>query len=294
MIFRKPQKKVEIPVLHIGGGNIECVNNFNFLGIVLNHHLNWHSHTTKIANKICKIIGILNKLKHILPQQILSTIYTSLLVVTPHLNFGILLLGDEATRIYKLQKKAIRTISKSKYNAHTEPIFKKLKFLKLNHIFKLQQLKFYYKLIKGDLPKYFQHFSYIHNFEIHHHYTRETTSIFIPRVNHAYAQKHIRHNLIQTINNTPNNIIDKIHTHSLRGFLNYIKVFILVTTKITVMFQIVIYMGHFHKKGQITVKTWRSFFNPVATRYLCISIDICIPCVMCYTKIINAYHLYYY
>ena len=42
MIFRKPQKKVEIPVLHIGGENIDCVNNFNFLGIVLNHHLNWH------------------------------------------------------------------------------------------------------------------------------------------------------------------------------------------------------------------------------------------------------------
>ena len=177
MIFRKPQKKVEIHVLHIGGENIDCVNNFNCLGIVLNHHLNWHSHTTKIANKICKIIGILNKLKHILPQQILSTIYTSL--ITPHLNYGILLWGHEATRIYKLQKKAIRTISKSKYNAHTEPIFKKLQFLKLNDIFKLQQLKFYYKLIKGDLPKYCQHFSYIHNFEIHHHYTRETSRIYM-------------------------------------------------------------------------------------------------------------------
>ena len=47
MIFRKPQKKVEIPVLHIGGENIDCVNNFNFLGIVLNQHLNWHSHTTR-------------------------------------------------------------------------------------------------------------------------------------------------------------------------------------------------------------------------------------------------------
>ena len=133
-----------------------------------------------------------------------------------------LLWGHEATRIYKLQKKAIRTISMSKYNAHTEPIFKKLQFLKLNDIFKLQQLKFYYKLIKGDLPKYFQHFSYIHNFEIHHHYTRKTSSIFIPRVNHAYAQKDIRHNLIQTINNTPNIISLIKHIHSLRGFLNYI------------------------------------------------------------------------
>ena len=34
----------------------------------------------------------------------------------------------------------------------------------------------------------------------------------------------IRHNLIQTINNTPNIIIDKMHTHNLRGFLNNIKV----------------------------------------------------------------------
>ena len=123
MIFHKPQKKVEIPMLHIGGGNIDYVNNFNSLGIVLNHHLNWHSHTTKIANKIWHIIGILNKLKHILPQHILSTIYTSL--ITPHLNYGILLWGHEATRIYKLQKKAIRTISMSEYRGliHTQSQF---------------------------------------------------------------------------------------------------------------------------------------------------------------------------
>ena len=47
----------------------------------------------------------------------------------------------------------------------------------------------------------------------------------------------IRHNLIQTINNTPNNIIDKIHTHSLRGFLNYIKVFIFGNYEDHFMFQ---------------------------------------------------------
>ena len=66
-------------MLHIGGENIDCVNNFNIVGIVVNHHLNCHSHTTNIVNKICKIIGILNKLRHILPQHILPTIYTSLI-----------------------------------------------------------------------------------------------------------------------------------------------------------------------------------------------------------------------
>ena len=173
----------------------------------------------------------------------LSTIYTSR--IKPHLNYGILLWGHEATRIYKLQKKAIRTISMSKHTAHTEPIFKKLQFLNLNDIFKLQQLKLFYYKLKSDLPKYFQHFSYIHNFDIHHHYTRETSSIFIPRVNHAYAQKHIRHNLIQTINITPKIIIDKIHKCSLRGFLNYIKVFIFFN-----------YEDHCHVSNCYICKPW--------------------------------------
>ena len=54
MIFRKPQKKVEIPVLHIGGENIDCVNNFNFLGIVLNQHLTGIVILLKLPTKYVK------------------------------------------------------------------------------------------------------------------------------------------------------------------------------------------------------------------------------------------------
>ena len=54
-------------------------------------------------------------------------------------------------------------------------------------------------------------------------------------------KKHIRHNLIQTINNTPNNIIDKIHVLYIVCAVSSItlKYLFLVITKITVMFQIV-------------------------------------------------------
>ena len=83
-------------MLHIGGENIDCASNFICLGIVLNHQLNWEGHTTNIANKICKIIGILNKLRNIfLPQHIISTIHT--FIIKPHLNYGILLWGHKAT-----------------------------------------------------------------------------------------------------------------------------------------------------------------------------------------------------
>ncbi len=36
-------------------------------------------------------------------------------------------------------------MSHSKYNAHTEPIFKEFKLLKLEDILKLQEIKLYYK-----------------------------------------------------------------------------------------------------------------------------------------------------
>ena len=61
MIFHMPQKKVEKPVLLVNGTVIEYVNNFNFLGIKLNNHLNWDSHIYKVAHKISRTTGILNK-----------------------------------------------------------------------------------------------------------------------------------------------------------------------------------------------------------------------------------------
>ena len=63
-IFHMPQKKVEKPGLQINGTIIEYVNTFNFLGITINNHLNSDSHINKVANKVSKIAGILNKLKH--------------------------------------------------------------------------------------------------------------------------------------------------------------------------------------------------------------------------------------
>ena len=63
----------------------------------------------------------------------------------PHLNYGITLWGFKCERILKLQKN--RILSASKYNAHTEPLFKNLIFLKIEHILKLHELKLYYKFI---------------------------------------------------------------------------------------------------------------------------------------------------
>ncbi len=124
--------------------DIDRVKDFNFLGLVVNENLNWKSHTETVSNSMSKTIGILNmlnRLKHFVPLDIKTTLYNSLIL--SHINYCLLISGYECSLIFKLQKNSIRIVSISKYNAHTEPIFKKLKLLKRENILKLQDFFFF-------------------------------------------------------------------------------------------------------------------------------------------------------
>ena len=170
MLFYQPKKRLEIPKIEINNEKIECVEQFDFLGLILHKHLIWKSHVTKVANKISKTIGIVNKLKYQLPQTTLLTIYNSLIL--PHLNYCLLAWGHDSKRIHKLQKKAIRIIDKSHFFSHTDPIFKKLNVLKIYDLHYVQQLKFYFKYTNNCLPVYFQNFTFQTGLETHNYNTR--------------------------------------------------------------------------------------------------------------------------
>ena len=102
MIFRKPQKQIKLPIVKINGIQNECVDNFNFLGVIIDKNLTRKNHLNKVSNKIVRIIGIMNKLKFTLPQNILINIYNSLII--PHINYCILLWGSESNRVLNYKK----------------------------------------------------------------------------------------------------------------------------------------------------------------------------------------------
>ncbi len=206
---------------HIENTNVDGVYEFNFLGLTINENLNWKSHIDKIANKISKSMGILNKLKHCLPLNAKVLIYNS--VILSHVNFCILTWGYQYDRILKLQKRIVRIINLSKYNAHTEKIFKTIKLLKVNDILKLKELKLYYKYKNKKLPNYLQNLPFKDNISTHFHTTRIQHKNHIFRPKHEYAKKCIRYDIPNLVNNTPHNIIEKIYTHGLQGFSRYVK-----------------------------------------------------------------------
>ena len=88
-----------------------------------------------------------------------------------------------------LQKRAIRIITNSAYNSHTDPKFKKQGILKLNDLFEYQSILFMYDYMSGNLPR-----SFVGTFPLNQdlqqaHTTRQSDLLYIPRCSSKYAKK---------------------------------------------------------------------------------------------------------
>ena len=63
MLFHMPQKVVPCITFSLNGLEIEHVYNFNFLGLIINCHLDWKPHLISNGIKVARVIGLLRKLK---------------------------------------------------------------------------------------------------------------------------------------------------------------------------------------------------------------------------------------
>ena len=227
MMFHHPQRKIEhlVPALELNSEPLERVSEFNFLGLTLDEHISWKPHVQKIANKISRTIGILRRLKNILPTPVLLTLYNTLIL--PHFHYGLLNWGFSMGRLQLLQKRSVRVISSSKYNAHTDPPFKKLRLIKLADLFTLNVLKMYYKFKHACLPSHvenmFEEFS-----RNHEHETRQSLILEEPMVNTASGENCLRYILPRIINKTNPTIIKIIDSHSFEGFVRYLKNYMII------------------------------------------------------------------
>ena len=92
-----------------------------FLGVHIDQHLKWKTHTEEINKKNTKSIGILIRISYLLPSHILTNLYYTLIYL--YLTYGsIIWTSAYNTHLNKLklaQKKAVRIITKSPTNTHT-------------------------------------------------------------------------------------------------------------------------------------------------------------------------------
>ena len=182
---------------------------FNFLGLTINEYLDWSCLCNKIAFKISRTLGIINRLKHELPTIILKLMYDALIMSL--FQYSITSWGYSCYRLFKLQKRVIRIVTLSKYNAHTDPLFKLNQLLKIEYTFEIQCLKFYYKYRKAILLKYLIDM-FTENRDVHNHNTRQTSHLHHGVTRTVSARNRVRYSLPVLIDKTPNDVLQRV-TH---------------------------------------------------------------------------------
>ena len=242
MVFHS-SRAVPIQNLHlqIEGTEIEQVSSFSFLGLILNETLSWEDHLQAMATKAARSIGVMSKLKYCLPQNIMLNLYHTL--VMSRLNYQLLNWGSHLSwdneRMTKLQKRAVRNITRAPYLAHTEPIFSSLKLPKLEHVYEIIKLRFYFKYSNGNLPSYFQMIPMSRGTDYHSYPTSSRSSIRAPDdFNKPFVERRLQYLIFDLVNHSiPRYVTDKVTTHSYQSFNFYCKTFFINTYSDTCIIQ---------------------------------------------------------
>ena len=144
VIFRPSQKKLNYQInirIYNNASNsetsLECKDYVKFLGVLIDKNLTWKYHIDYIASKISRVVGIIARLRHSVPLNILIKIYRSL--VFPYTYYGIAAWGQAAQiylkKIFILQKRALRLMFFAGNRSHAVPLFVSANLLPLNMLY---------------------------------------------------------------------------------------------------------------------------------------------------------------
>ena len=148
------------------------------------------------------MIYAINRAQIFLTYKALKPLFLTL--VQRHVQYGAIAWGNSTNnnQILLLQKRAIRVINNKPYRAHTDPLFKSNKLLKINDIYKLQTSLFMNEYTHDihKLPQSIEQFFPSNQNTI----TRQKYDIPRTKSRTIFSDKLIKHSLPSTWNNLDN------------------------------------------------------------------------------------------
>ena len=156
-LFHSQKKKRlianDLPMLYIDNFEIVRESVTKFLGVFIDENLTWKYHIEHVCNKVSKSIGIIYKSRNILSKRLIKQLYFSF--IHSYLNSAnIAWAGNQSNLIslHRHRKHAFRIIYDKDRFAHTKPLFKHEKALRLYEINLFQILSLIFKCKNRTAP----------------------------------------------------------------------------------------------------------------------------------------------
>ena len=172
-------KSLEKTSLQICGEFLDKADCYKYLGVIINEALTWSDYVDYISTKVNQRLGILRRIKHLLPIQTRELYIKSMIL--PLFNYSDIVWGDKHSKnfmakVQLLQNKAAKSIlDKAKHSSVTEAI-NELDWLVLSERRRQHRLSFLFKCMHGLIDWEFKliHLRDTHSYNARHKHNFET------------------------------------------------------------------------------------------------------------------------
>jgi hypothetical protein len=185
---------------------IEQTNQFEILGVTFDNKLSFEPHINRMSSKISKKIGVIKRIKHLLPPKVLLLLYKSL--IQTHLIYSCQLWGftydTHINKLISLQNRVIKIIS-SNFRINTNVFLKNSCLLSVKNLILFYSYIYIFKSIHNLNPQICNNFF---RFKISHRMTRNTQKqlLDLPKCKFTYTQNSIFYKGVQSYNSLDINI----------------------------------------------------------------------------------------
>ena len=178
---------------------------YKLLGVYFDEHLSFDQHVQTVCSKISQSNFIISRAKNFLDKKSLKMLYSSM--VHPHLIYCLPIYGctsqKNIAKLSKIQKKVIRTISKSPYNAHTHELFQSLEILPIEQLIKYTQSLLIHAIYHKHCPPSLQNTWTLNNQRNDNHNLRNSSELYVPLARTEHVKKLTLFALPKIWNNLP-------------------------------------------------------------------------------------------
>ncbi len=136
--FRPPKRYLTRSIVFkLNGIKIFESPKIKYLGVILDPFLSWKHHINELTKNLNRAVGMIYKIRCNCTGSVLQSLYFSLF--HSHLSYALSIWGTSTdgylSKLRLLQKRIVRSITFSDFNAHTTPLYKDICILTMKDLF---------------------------------------------------------------------------------------------------------------------------------------------------------------
>lgn len=190
----------------INDSPIRVVDEEMCLGVTIDKSLSWDTHVEKLFKKLISRLALLRRIRHCLTQQLRLLLYNGL--IQSFIDYCCTTWGNTSksnlTKIYKIQKRAVRLIMENNSDLPVSSMFYTLKIMPIDHRIQYFLALLTFKTLLGESPQYLVNKLKFRS-EMHNHVTRAVVSsqLHVPKCHGSQGQRTFRYRAACLWNSLP-------------------------------------------------------------------------------------------